>query len=474
MKKSLTFKILLIYFLVAAAGFFCFAFISYLINYKVLFDQYSENLYREAINISNTYGNSLFNDEKNTRTNVYTELDHISSINGFRTILIKTDGNVSYDSSTHSPKDSSPLYRIAGFDSTRLGGEHVWMGDFYNVFEEKTMSVFTPVTSDFSTLGYVVLNVPDSSLRSAVYPFNLGTFIVYVSMAGLSLIFVIFYIKKIKKPLSRITTAINEYRKGKKEYSLQIDTSEEFRQLEISLEKIADELKRSNAAQQRFLSDISHDFRSPLTSIQGYLTAIKDGTIPADKMDRYIDILLFETNRLTGLTENILTLNELDPSAVILEKTDFDIINCIKHTIEAMLGQCERRGIRFNLSFFADKIIVHADEGKYQQVIYNLVDNAIKFSPDNSFIDINIKHSENGKAIISISDTGCGIKEDELDKIWDRLYKTDASRNLNKKSSGLGLSITKDIIAAHGEDISVESSPGSGTIFTFTAPLSET
>ena len=474
MKKSLTFKILMIYILVAAAGFFCFAVISYLINYKVLFDQTSDNLYREAINISNTYGVALFSDEKNERTTVLSELDNISSVNGSRTILIKADGNVLYDSNMDLTDDSSPLYRIAGFDSTRLGGEHVWMGDFYSVFEEKTMSVFTPVTSDFSTLGYVVLNVPDSSLRSAVMPFNLGPFIVYVSMAGLSLIFVIFYMNKIKKPLSRITTAINEYQKGNKKYGLQTDSSEEFRQLERSLEKMTDELNRSNASQQRFLSDISHDFRSPLTSIQGYLTAIKDGTIPADKLDRYIDILLFETNRLTGLTENILTLNELDPSAVILEKTDFDIINCIKHTIEAMLGQCERRGIRFNLGFFADKIIVHADEGKYQQVIYNLVDNAVKFSPDNSFIEINIKHGDNAKAVVSISDTGCGITKDELDKIWDRMYKTDASRNLNKKSSGLGLSITKDIITAHGEEISVESTPGSGTVFTFTAPLSET
>ena len=117
---------------------------------------------------------------------------------------------------------------------------------------------------------------------------------------------------------------------------------------------------------------------------------------------------------------------------------------------------------------------MHADEGKYQQVIYNLVDNAVKFSPDNSFIEINIKHGDNAKAVVSISDTGCGITKDELDKIWDRMYKTDASRNLNKKSSGLGLSITKDIITAHGEEISVESTPGSGTVFTFTAPLSET
>ena len=463
----------MIYILIAAAGFFCFAFVSYLINYNAVFNKTSDSLYREAINISSLYGNSIFSEDKEEREKAFETLDEISSINGYRTILIKTNGDVVYDSSISQADGTTPVYSIDDFDSTKFGGEHVWMGDFYKVFNEKTMSVFTPVTGEFATLGHLVLNIPDSELRAAVPPFNIGALVVYLSMAGLSFIFVLYYFNRVKKPISEITTAVNEYQKGNTDYELHINADKELQQLGDSLTKMSDELKRSSAAQQRFLSDISHDFRSPLTSIKGYLTAIQDGTIPPEKMDKYLDILLFETNRLTGLTENILTLNELDPSAVVLEKTDFDINSTIRHTIETMLGECERRGIHFNLSFFADKIFVYADEGKYQQVLYNILDNAVKFSPNNSTIDISVTREDDSKARVSIRDRGCGIKEDEIEKIWDRLYKTDASRNLNKKSSGLGLSIARDVINAHGEDISVTSTPGAGTVFTFTVALAE-
>ncbi len=473
MKKSISFNIIVIFLITAAAGFFCFAVVSYNINYYTLFKHTSDTLYREAINISSIYGDDVFGDDNKARDDAFTALDNISNINEVRTILIRSDGSVLYDSSMPLSGENAALYRIAGFDSTRLGGEHVWVGDFYKVFEEKTVSVFTPVTGEFSTYGYIVLNIPESALSRNVSPFNIGPFIVYVSMVGLSLIFVIFYFRKIKKPLSDLTAAVDEYQKGNNDYELKTDSSKVFQKLEDSLVKMADGLKRSNEAQQRFLSDISHDFRSPLTSIKGYLTAIQDGTIPPEMMGKYLDILLFETDRLTGLTENILTLNELDPSAVTLEKSRFDINNSIRHTIEAMLGECERRGIHFDLSFFANSIFVFADEGKYQQVLYNLLDNAVKFSPDDSVIDISVTHTENNKALVSIHDNGCGITEDELEKIWDRLYKTDASRNLNKKSSGLGLSIVKDIINAHGEDISVNSTPGEGTMFKFTVQLSD-
>lgn len=473
MKNSITFKVWLIYILTAAAGFFCFAVISYNINRYMLISQSSDALYREAMNISALYENAPFSDDPAKRKAALSGINDITAVNEYRTILIKTDGNVIYDSSLPFPEGNASMYRISDFDSTRLGGEHVWIGDFYKVFDEKTMSVFTPVTGEYSTEGYVVLSLAEKDIVRNASFFNLGAFIVYAAMAGLALIFVGFYIRKIKRPIKEITLAVNEYQKGNHDYDMHVDSSREFRELGDSLSKMADDLKRSSKAQQRFLSDISHDFRSPLTSIKGYLTAIQDGTIPPEKLDKYIDILLFETNRLTGLTENILTLNELDPSAVILEKSNFDINNTIKHTIEAMLVECERRGIHFNLSFFADSIYVYADEGKYQQVLYNLVDNAVKFSPDNSVIDISVTHAESGKANVSIRDRGCGIKDDEIGKIWDRLYKTDASRNLDKKSSGLGLSIVKDIINAHGEDISVTSSPQEGTEFVFSVALSQ-
>ena len=205
-------------------------------------------------------------------------------------------------------------------------------------------------------------------------------------------------------------------------------------------------------------SNISHDFRSPLTSIKGYLEAIEDGTVPPEMINKYINIVLFETERLTKLTSNILTLNELDPKTVRLEITTFDINSVIKHTIETLEGSCKKKGIKFSLTFSGTALNVKADKGKIQQVIYNLVDNAIKFSHDNSFIYVTVKE-KGDKAQISIKDTGSGIAKKDIDKIWDRFYKSDASRGRDKKGSGLGLSITKEIIQAHEEHIDVISTP---------------
>ena len=233
---------------------------------------------------------------------------------------------------------------------------------------------------------------------------------------------------------------------------------------------MAQELNEMDKFQQKFLSNISHDFRSPLTSIKGYLEAIEDGTIPAEMINKYINIVLFETDRLTKLTSNILTLNELDPKSVRLDISTFDINSVIKHTIETLEGTCKKKNIKFSLTFAGNIENVKSDKQKIQQVIYNLIDNAIKFSHDNSFIYVTVRE-KGEKAQISIKDSGSGISKEDIDKIWDRFYKSDASRGRDKKGSGLGLSIVKEIIQAHEEHIDVISTKDVGTEFIFTLPL---
>ena len=187
---------------------------------------------------------------------------------------------------------------------------------------------------------------------------------------------------------------------------------------------------------------------------------------------KYIDIVLFETDRLTKLTSNILTLNELDPKTVRLELSVFDVNSIIKHTIETFEGTCKKKRIQFQLTFSAETCSVKADKSKIGQVIYNLVDNAIKFSHENSVIYISVRE-KGEKAYISVKDNGSGISKESLDKIWDRFYKSDASRGRDKKGSGLGLSITKEILQAHNETIDVVSTIGVGTEFIFTLALSK-
>ena len=232
---------------------------------------------------------------------------------------------------------------------------------------------------------------------------------------------------------------------------------------------MAHELGETDEYQKKFVANISHDFRSPLTSIKGYVEAILDGTIPLEMQEKYLRIVLMETERLNKLTSGLLTLNSFDTKKNRLDITDFDINAVIKDTVASFEGRCTARHISMELLFDARQQFVSADMGKIQQVMYNLLDNAIKFSPDNSVITIEttLRHE---KVFISVKDQGVGIPRDSMKKIWERFYKTDSSRGKDKKGTGLGLSIVKEIIASHGEHINAISTEGVGTEFIFTLP----
>ena len=229
---------------------------------------------------------------------------------------------------------------------------------------------------------------------------------------------------------------------------------------------MSNQLRDMNSYQKKFIANVSHDFRSPLTSIKGYINAIADGTIPVEMYDKYLNIILFETERLTDLTQDLLTLNEFDTKELLLDKTSFDIHEIIRTTAVSFEGRCTAKKISIELLFASKTLLVYADKRKIQQVLYNLLDNAVKFSsPDSS---IYIETTElGGKIFISVKDTGIGIPKKSIHQIWERFYKTDLSRGKDKKGTGLGLAIVKEIIKAHGESINVISTEGVGTEFIF-------
>ncbi len=240
--------------------------------------------------------------------------------------------------------------------------------------------------------------------------------------------------------------------------------------LSDTLNYMSDELDKMEEYQRNFIANVSHDFRSPLTSIKGYLEAILDGTIPPELYEKYISRVISETERLHKLTESMLTLNSLDARGY-LTRTNFDINRVIKDTAASFEGTCGKKNISFDLTFSDNIQMVYADMEKIQQLMYNLIDNAIKFSHNDSVIYIQAA-GQYEKVFVSVKDTGIGIPKDSLKKIWERFYKTDLSRGKDKKGTGLGLSIVKEILQSHGENIDVISTEGVGTEFIFSLPRS--
>jgi len=268
------------------------------------------------------------------------------------------------------------------------------------------------------------------------------------------------------RPLRQITEVAQQYASGNLDYEIPVNSQDEMGYLSASLNYMSTQLRDMDDYQKKFIGNVSHDFRSPLTSIKGYLEAMADGTIPPEMQERYFKILLFETERLRDLTEDLLTLNEFDTKSLLLEYTTFDIHEVIKNTVDSFEGTCIQKQIFIELLLSSKAQYVTADKRKIQQVLYNLVDNAIKFSPNDSEIIIETRE-KNGKVFVSVKDNGIGIPKKSISKIWERFYKTDLSRGKDKKGTGLGLAIVKEIIQAHNENINVISTEGVGTEFTF-------
>lgn len=472
MRYKMLYKHILIYVIITVLSLFLVNTVCYKTLYNKEYHSYAEKMYSMATQISNEYALDYFS-ESHLR-DIELELSTISKLDDTRIIFIKPDGTVILDTSYEGDYigELNGLYEIEDFDYSRLNGRHTEYSDFYGTFDGPAITVYAPITYTYEIKGYVVVSMSESIVSHKVRETFSINYITLTIVLALTLSFLIVYFIQVHKPLKKIIKATEEYGKGNFDYKINIKNSDEIGRLSSSLEYMANQVGDMDMFQQKFLSNISHDFRSPLTSIKGYLEAIEDGTVPPEMIKKYIRIILFETDRLTKLTSNILTLNELDPKTVRLEITTFDLNSIIRHTVETFEGKCKQRHINFSIVYANTKELVKGDKSKIGQVIYNLIDNAIKFSPDHSTIAITVK--ERGeKAFVSIKDHGCGIPKENLDKIFDRFYKSDASRGRDKKGSGLGLSITKEVIIAHDENIDVVSTVGVGTEFTFTLELAK-
>lgn len=467
MKKTLYVKFILAYLMFGIFGFIMVATFVSSMTLEQIKRETAEELYKEATLIANTYAADLYNNETSLDT-VHRELAALDGYMDSVIWIINPSGRMIIDSSRALDLDNEVV--IAGFDPTVIAGSYYTSGNFFQSFDNEMLSVLAPITTEFKVRGYVVIHVAMDELRQNRESFLSISYILLVLLFLLSLIILIFFTEFVYVPIRKITDATEQYASGNMHYEFTVESDDEIGYLAAALQYMASEIAKAEDNQKKFVANVSHDFRSPLTSIKGYLEAMLDGTIPPEMHEKYLGIVLNETERLTKLTNSLLTLNNLNVRGVSLEKTIFDINKVIRDTAASSEVQLRKKQIKLELILTGEEMYVEADMGKIQQVLYNLLDNAIKFSHNdgNIWIETNVKHS---KLFISVKDSGIGIPKDSLKLIWDRFYKTDLSRGKDKKGTGLGLSITKEIITAHNEHINVISTEGVGTEFIFSLPI---
>ena len=469
MKRTLYPKLLIAYLVFGIFGFIVVATFTSSMTLEHMKRERADALYKEATLISNSYAADLYNNEI-TLESVWRQLDAIGTFMNASIWIVNPSGLIVLDSS--SPLDIEHSITIPDFNPTVTGNSFYTVGDFFGMFDQDMISAFAPITAQYKVKGYVVIHASVSDLEESCNSLLNISYLTLVLLFLLSLIILLFFTEFVYMPLRKITHATEQYAIGNFRYQFQVDSDDEIGYLAASLAYMASEVAKSEDNQKRLVANISHDFRSPLTSMRGYLEAMLDGTIPPEMHEKYLKVVLNETDRLTKLTNSLLTLNNLNTQGMILDRSDFDINQVIKNTAASFEGTCKAKLITIELVLTDEEMYVNADMVKIQQVLYNLVDNAIKFSHKNSSIKIETIEKSN-KVLVSVKDNGIGIPKDSLKLIWDRFYKTDLSRGKDKKGTGLGLSITKEIIHAHNENINVISTEGVGTEFIFTIEKAE-
>lgn len=464
MKHTLYRKFLFAYLLFGFLSFLTIALFTSNLTLTHLTRQKADDLYKEATLVSTQYASSYYNNTMDLDT-VHAHLQALDTYMSAQIWIISPQGDIIANS--RQPLDTSHTVKIEGFNPTSNSHSFYHTGNFYGMFSEDTLSVIYPITSGINVKGYIALH---TSMTQIVQSRDRILNISYISLCAiflLSTIILIVFTYMVYLPLRKITAATNEYAHGNFKHQISIHKDDEIGRLAHSLNFMASELDASEEYQKKFIANISHDFRSPLTSIKGYLEAILDGTIPPEMQENYLNIVLSETARLNKLTQSMLLLNNLNSKELMLEKTNFDINKVIKDTAASFGGSCMSKNLSIELILTGQSLYVFADMSKIQQVLYNLIDNAIKFSKNNSSIYVETTEKSE-KVLISVKDTGIGIPKESINQIWDRFYKIDTSRGKDKKGTGLGLSIVKEIIQVHNENINVVSTEGVGTEFIFT------
>ena len=350
----------------------------------------------------------------------------------------------------------------------------VSQGKLAGMYPDARYAVFTTIANSAGGIsGFVMVSVPMASTvavlqrLSDIYLF-VSVFVVLAAVAATTL-----YTRKNSHPLQDMAKTATAFGHGNFKARAKVPeaASEEIQELALAFNNMAQSLEKSDIQRNEFVANVSHELKTPMTTIGGYVDGILDGTIPEHQQRRYLQIVSDETKRLSRLVRSMLDVSRLQAEGAIPEekKLRFDLAECAGQVLIAFEKKINDKSLDVRVDMPEYPVITFACQDYITQVIYNLLDNAIKFCPEGGHIGLHLRQG-NHKIYFTISNDSDTIPPQELPLLFDRFHKLDKSRSQHRENWGLGLYIVKTLICSHGEDISVSSADGK-TEFTFTLPL---
>ena len=354
-----------------------------------------------------------------------------------------------------------------------MNGETFRVGTLTGIHDGRRYIAGRPIVSDDTeqTIGYVIISsdmsqITDFMQRSSSLFFYSAIIVLVLSMAAAT-----FLSHQQVQPLNKVAEAARRFGRGELDTRVEVPKScgEEIVDLANAFNTMADSLEKSEQRRQEFVANVSHELKTPMTTIGGYIDGMLDGTIPPEKQQHYMQIVSGEVRRLSRLVRNMLDIAKLQAMGVEdSRKTRFDLGEELSDVLITFEQKIYNKHLDVRVDLPDKPVWTRAERDSITQVIYNLIENAIKFCPDGGRLSLRVR-SDGGKARVSVENTGPTIDKDELPLLFDRFHKADKSRSADREGWGLGLYIAKTIVGAHGGDIWATSENGV-TQFNFTLP----
>lgn len=326
------------------------------------------------------------------------------------------------------------------------------ISQYAKAFKIDNQTYAITVQKDFSATKDIFMK----SYTSAAIIFMMTGSIVFLIVADI-----------IVKPISRLTKVTDELAKGNYKVRVNYEGKDEISSLYASFNQMAVRLAKQETIRQQFISDVSHEFQTPLTAISGFATILKNENLTDEQRQKYADIILFNSNRLSHLSKNMLQLTLLDGEDTALDKTEFPLIEQLNRVIEMEDNAALSKDIEIEFIHPKKEFIIEADESRMEQVWINLLSNAIKYTNEHGVVTVEVRRTPT-ELQVRFEDTGVGMSQDAISHIFERFYRQDKSRTI--EGNGLGLSIVKRIIDLHHYKIDVESQEDVGSVFTVYIP----
>ena len=384
-------------------------------------------------------------------------------------LVVNRSGQVMDNMKTISSQDSALASSLNGKELSEalvkvLGGEEISLRTM--VDGSPTFTVGVPFVQNDTVLGAVLIQTEVQYIESGIDTLMLQVVLFSLAVLVCAVVLTFLYVRSILKPLKQVTAAAKQMADG--DFNARVEVTQgtpEVEELSRSFNTMADKISETESSRREFVANVSHELRSPITSISGFVQGMEDGTIPPEEHSHYLSIVGDETKRLSKLIGQLLALSRLERDDAALTETDFDICEMLRRAIIRRMNDLDSKRLNVVCDFDGDNVFVHGDSDRIEQVVVNLLDNALKFTPDGGQITLSV-HDREGKEHITVADNGVGILPEDRGKVFDRFFTADRAHT-SGKGTGLGLSICQRIMQMHGEQIYLEDTK-EGSAFTFT------